>query len=148
MHAAVALACLLVFAAVTAAVAEPSSGNSELCRPPAITRGAYCVCPAKTTCRGSACRLGQRDGVRIQGYPVTCATCSCRASTDARRRRGREVAAAAARPTDKKPRVLILSVATHREPFIDLLEQSMAEIGETLHIAGLGQQFLGEWAGG
>ena len=40
-------------------------------------------------------------------------------------------------------RVLILTVATHREPYIDLLEQSIDRIGAKLHVAGLGETFQG-----
>ena len=40
-------------------------------------------------------------------------------------------------------RVLILTVATHREPYIDLLEQSIDRIGAKMHIAGLGETFQG-----
>lgn len=46
--------------------------------------------------------------------------------------------------TAGKPRVLVMTVATHREPFIELLEQSVENLGLKLHVAGLGETFMGK----
>ena len=42
------------------------------------------------------------------------------------------------------PRVLIMTVATHREPFIELTEQSVSFLNHTLLVAGLGEVFQGK----
>ena len=44
-----------------------------------------------------------------------------------------------------RPRLLIFTVATHREPFIDLTERSVEALGEQfmLHVVGIGEDFRG-----
>ncbi|EGD76928.1 hypothetical protein PTSG_07269 [Salpingoeca rosetta] len=42
-----------------------------------------------------------------------------------------------------KPRLLVMTVATHREPFIELTEQSVGNIGKKLLVAGEGEFFKG-----
>lgn len=43
------------------------------------------------------------------------------------------------------PRLLIMTVATHREPFIDLVEHSVEQLGSEflLHVVGVGGVFTG-----
>mmetsp|Transcript_821 Transcript_821/g.2728 ORF Transcript_821/g.2728 Transcript_821/m.2728 type:complete len:953 (-) Transcript_821:2162-5020(-) len=43
------------------------------------------------------------------------------------------------------PRLLIMTVATHREPFIDMVEQSVNQLGAQflLHVVGIGEVFTG-----
>jgi hypothetical protein len=43
------------------------------------------------------------------------------------------------------PRVLVMTVATHREPFIDLVEESVRKLGGNmkLYVAGDGEFFKG-----
>lgn len=47
------------------------------------------------------------------------------------------------RNPDAPPRVLVMTVATHREPFIDLVEESVSRLNLTLLVAGLGEFFQG-----
>ena len=46
---------------------------------------------------------------------------------------------------DGRPRLLMFTVATHREPFIDLTERSVEALGDQfkLHVVGIGEEFRG-----
>lgn len=122
------------------------------------TGGAHCLCPASSpVCVGPNCVTGYYKSTKgvVQGFHRQCQTCACHTGnvhsdgdvlhihppTD--HREGLSKKDAAYWRPDGKPRVLVMTVATHREPFIELLEQSVANLGLTLHVAGLGEFFKG-----
>eukprot|EP01147_Barroeca_monosierra_P007771 gene7771-9941_t len=43
----------------------------------------------------------------------------------------------------RRPRLLIMTVATHHEPFLELTQLSAKAIGKTLLVAGEGESFNG-----
>eukprot|EP00050_Salpingoeca_kvevrii_P008731 m.304754 g.304754 ORF g.304754 m.304754 type:complete len:826 (-) comp17278_c0_seq1:63-2540(-) len=110
---------------------DVSASKDLVCGGGARLRGKACACPADAPyCVGDRCLEGKskKTGDMVHGFPPACKTCRCSDNIFESRR---------------DPRLLILTVATHREPFIDLLEESVERLGLKLHIAGMGGFFKG-----
>ena len=122
------------------------------CPRPARISGSRCLCrDPNPFCTGPGCVRGQsKRGNALELFPLTCTLCSCVAmrpkigdtepphvvlypNNDNARALGKGA----------KEQILFVTVATHREPYIDLLEQSTMNLGIELEILGLGEFFKG-----
>lgn len=170
---AVTLACLLACMLAPALVWALPVADDRPCPTPAIPNRRHCLCPPTApVCKGSKCVTGQQKstGGLVQGFHQDCKDCACVVG-DVNKDGGGSLVSKRAAPTlpttiqvlvnkqdpaywerqilnnpkvqPNKPRVLIMTVATHREPFIELVEQSVSDLGLKLHVAGIGGYFKG-----
>ncbi len=132
-----------------------SMSPKRVCAGGATMHGAHCACPPdRPICVGSRCTQGRsrKSNERVHGFRIECTDCACISTSAASEtpvdqagevpaEATHEVSGTSERP--QAPRVLIMTVATHREPFIDLLERSVSKLGADLYIAGQNEIFYG-----
>ena len=110
--------------------------------PPPTDLVPRCVKPLARASYGDGCRNGYHAirGDKMTGYHETCEGCYCGSA-------GAPNPGQAQGQAGAKPRVLVMTVATHREPFIGLLEGSVKALKDssTLLVAGEGEFFKGAW---
>lgn len=100
------------------------------CNGPSLYNEGFCVC--KWSCIGNQCQSGKssKTGLRVRGYRLeACPECHCTEGSTT--------------TSARKPRVLYMTVATHEEPFFELLQSSVSQLGKKLHMFGKGEFFKG-----
>lgn len=124
------------------------------CRSPASMFDGRCACFDPTpVCFGPACRNDSdpRTGYQFQSFSLSCSLCQCLGKGKKPTAIPKPYAEAdfenmgphrviVPRETEK---ILFVTVATHREPYIELLEQSAKRFGLPLSVLGIGDFFKG-----
>ena len=105
--------------------------------------------------------MRSRDGVRGASvccsaltHPLSCTLCSCHPPSHTHTIKPSGIYNISSGKTrferryltDNSRNILLVTVATHREPYIELLEQSARRMALKLHVLGMGEFFKGLYA--
>ena len=87
-----------------------------------------------------------KRGTSMELFPLECTLCRCVSAENknevpVKPYKFSEEPRVVARPS--KDQILFVTVATHREPYIDLLEQSAKKHGIDMQVIGMGEFFKG-----